>query len=141
MIRCISNTKPRQQGISAFIIIRMLVALTVLLQDNVGGPQVCFNGEWVSSEPVDGALVIHIGDIVQAWSNDLYRAPLHRVLASEHRDRYSLPFFFNPSYDAEYAPLEALTNEGSPPKYRPINWSEFRWQKQQGDYTHYGQEN
>ncbi len=116
-------------------------ALTVLLQDHVGGLQVCLNDEWFPVEPVEGALVINIGDMVQVWSNDRYRAPLHRVLASEHRNRYSLPFFYNPSYDAEYAPLEALTNEASPPKYRPINWGEFRWQRQQGDYANYGQEN
>ena len=116
-------------------------ALTVLLQDQVGGLQVCLNGEWFPVDPVDDALVINIGDIVQVWSNDLYRAPVHRVLASGNRDRYSLPFFYNPSYDAEYAPLDTLTNEGSPARYRPINWGEFRLQRQQGDYANYGQEN
>ena len=116
-------------------------ALTVLLQDEVGGLQVCIDGEWFLVEPRVGALVINIGDIVQVWSNDFYAAPVHRVLASEDRDRYSLPFFYNPSYDAAYAPLDALTNEESPPRYRSINWGEFRWQRQQGDYADYGQEN
>jgi len=117
-------------------------ALTVLLQNSVGGlQQVCFNDEWVPVKPVEGALVINIGDIVQVSSNDRYRAPLHRVLASDRRERYSLPFFYNPSYDAEYAPLDNLTNEASPPRYRPINWGEFRWKRQQGDYANYGQEN
>ena len=115
-------------------------ALTVLLQDQVGGLQVWLHDEWIPVEPVEGALVINIGDMVQIWSNDLYKAPLHRVLASDARDRYSLPFFYNPSYDAEYAPLETLTNESLPPHYRPINWGEFRWQRQQGDYANYGQE-
>ena len=116
-------------------------ALTLLLQDDVGGLQVCLNGEWFPIEPVVGALVINTGDIVQVWSNDRYKAPVHRVLASENRDRYSLPFFYNPSYHAEYAPLDALTNEMLPPRYRAINWGEFRWQRQQGDYASYGQEN
>ncbi|MDH3769380.1 MAG: hypothetical protein OET79_00125 [Nitrospirota bacterium] len=116
-------------------------ALTVLLQDHVGGLQVCFNDEWIPVEPVEGALVINIGDIVQVWSNDRYQAPLHRVLASDRRERYSLPFFYNPSYEAEYAPLDNLTNAASPPRYRPINWGEFRWKRQQGDFVNYGQEN
>ena len=116
-------------------------ALTVLLQDEIGGLQVGLDEAWVPVEPIDGALVINIGDIVQVWSNDRYQAPRHRVLASRERDRYSLPFFFNPSYEAVYAPLEALTNEKSPPRYRPINWGQFRWQRQQGDYANYGQEN
>lgn len=101
-------------------------ALTLLLQDDVGGLQVCLNGEWFPVEPVEGALVINTGDIVQVWSNDGYQAPIHPVLASENRDRYSLPFFYNPSYDAEYAPLDAWTNEMAPPRYRSINWGELR---------------
>src|SRR5262245_19140805 len=56
-------------------------------------------------EPRSGALVLNIGDIVQVWSNDRYRAPLHRVLASRDRDRYSAPFFVNPSHDTVYRPL------------------------------------
>ncbi len=116
-------------------------ALTILLQDHVGGLQVCLNEEWIPVKPVNGALVINIGDMMQVWTNDRYKAPLHRVLASEGVERYSLPFFFNPSYEANYAPFEELTNEASPPKYRSINWGEFRWQRQQGDYANYGTEN
>src|SRR5262245_27010480 len=56
-------------------------------------------------EPRSGALVLNIGDIVQVWSNDRYRAPLHRVLASRDRHRYSARFFFNPSHDTVYRPL------------------------------------
>lgn len=116
-------------------------ALTLLLQDEVGGLEVCRSGEWIEVEPLAGALVINIGDIVQVWSNDLYRAPVHRVRASRDRDRYSLPFFYNPSYETDYAPLESLTDAESPPRYRPINWGEFRWRRQQGDYADYGAEN
>jgi len=116
-------------------------ALTVLLQGEIDGLQVCLNGQWIPVEPVVGALVINIGDMVQVWTNDHYQAPLHRVLASDARDRYSLPFFYNPSCNAQYAPLAALTNNLSPPKYRPITWGEFRWKRQQGDYANYGQEN
>lgn len=116
-------------------------ALTVLLQGDVGGLQVCLNGEWFPVDPVASALMINIGDIVQVWSNEFYQALVHRVLASNNRDRYSLPFFYNPCYDAEYAPLAVLTSETSPPRYRPIHWGEFRWRRQQGDYASYGQEN
>ena len=92
-------------------------------------------------EPVTDALVVNIGDIVQVWSNDRYPAPAHRVRASTNRERYSLPFFFNPVSEAVYAPLAAVTNEQSPPRYRPINWGKFRWKRQQGDYADYGAEN
>jgi isopenicillin N synthase-like dioxygenase len=115
-------------------------ALTVLLQDEVGGLQVLRTGKWFPVEPVVGSLVINIGDIVQVWTNDLYKAPLHRVLASKGQARYSLPFFYNPSYDSEYYPLDVVTNEASPAKYTHINWGEFRWRRQQGDFADYGSE-
>jgi len=115
--------------------------LTVLLQDDVSGLEIYLDGQWILVEPVTGALVVNIGDIVQVWSNDRYPAPVHRVRASTNRERYSLPFFFNPAYEAIYAPLAAVTNEQSPARYRPITWGDFRWKRQQGDYADYGAEN
>jgi isopenicillin N synthase-like dioxygenase len=116
-------------------------ALTVLLQDDVSALETRVGGEWILVEPVTGALVVNLGDMVQVWSNDRYPAPLHRVRASTKRARYSLPFFFNPASEAVYAPISALTSEQSPPRYRPINWGQFRWKRQQGDYADYGAEN
>ena len=71
-------------------------ALTVLIQDEVGGLQVHRDGYWYDIPPVPGAIVINTGDMMQVWSNDVYHAPLHRVLAMDVCDRYSLPFFFDP---------------------------------------------
>ena len=61
------------------------------------------DGRWHLVEPRRDALVVNIGDIVQVWSNDRYRAALHRVVANAEHERYSAPFFFNPSYDTSYA--------------------------------------
>ncbi len=116
-------------------------ALTVLLHDEVSALEISRDGQWMLVEPVIGALVVNIGDIVQVWSNDRDPAPVHRVRASTNRERYSLPFFFNPVYEAVYAPVVGLTNEQSPPRYRPITWGDFRRKRQQGDYADYGAEN
>ncbi len=109
-------------------------ALTVLLQDNQPGLQVQRDGRWHTVQPHEDALVVNIGDIVQVWSNDRYRAPLHRVIAHAAQDRYSAPLFYNPSYATNYAPLS------SPPRYRSINWGEFRAQRAAGDYADQGTE-
>ncbi|XVE81808.1 hypothetical protein DITRI_Ditri15bG0095700 [Diplodiscus trichospermus] len=40
--------------------------LTVLLQDQIGGLQVLYQDQWVDVPPVPGALVVNIGDLLQA---------------------------------------------------------------------------
>ena len=115
-------------------------AVTLLLQDAQAGLQVFRDDAWHTVEPIDDALVVNIGDIVQVWSNDQYRAALHRVLANEQRERYSAPLFFNPSYDTHYAPLPSTVDVVHPARYRPIPWAEFRAQRAAGDYADYGAE-
>jgi isopenicillin N synthase-like dioxygenase len=115
-------------------------ALTVLFQDAQPGLEVYRHGDWHVIEPVDGALVINIGDIVQVWSNDRYRAALHRVLASADAERFSAPFFFNPAYTCEYAPLPSVVDDARPARYRPIEWREFRARRAAGDYADVGEE-
>jgi len=62
------------------------------------------------------------------------------VLASSDSQRYSAPFFFNPSYETDYAPLPSVVRENDPPRYRPINWGEFRAGRAAGDYADHGEE-
>ncbi|MEO1202195.1 MAG: 2OG-Fe(II) oxygenase family protein, partial [Pseudomonadota bacterium] len=80
------------------------------------------------------------GDMAQVWSNDQYRAALHRVITNTDRDRYSSPYFFNPSFDTDYAPLPSCVSASNPARYRPINWREFRTKRADGDYADYGDE-
>jgi len=91
---------------------------------------------WVTVTPVEGALTINIGDMMQVWSNDKYRAPLHRVLSS-FSPRYSAPFFYNPSYEADVVPVGAGLGEA---RYRKVNWGEFRSKRFAGDYADVGEE-
>ena len=74
--------------------------------------------------------------MVQVWSNDRYRAPLHRVLANASRERYSLAYFYNPAASAQYAPLSGL----GAARYRPISWGAFRNARAAGDYADAGEE-
>ena len=91
---------------------------------------------WYDVEPIDGAYVINTGDIMQVWSNDKYKAPLHRVKTQLELERYSSPFFYNPSYETNYAPVYQKENA----KYRAINWGEFRMKRFAGDYADVGEE-
>jgi len=115
-------------------------ALTLLLQDDQAGLEVCREGRWYLVEPTPGALVINIGDMIQVWSNDRYRAALHRVVTNPTRDRYSVPFFLSPSYETTYAPLPTTVTPERPARYRPIQWREFRTLRAAGDYADIGEE-
>ncbi|KAF1319953.1 2og-fe alamin adenosyltransferase, partial [Globisporangium splendens] len=116
-------------------------ALTVLLQDdNVASLQVFHREtqEWYLIPPRPDTFVINIGDMVQIWSNDKFMAPLHRVLANGTSERFSAPFFYNPSYDANVQPVIVDANESA--KYRPLSWRHFRSQRFAGDYANVGEE-
>ncbi len=110
-------------------------ALTLLWQSDTAGLQVYREGYWFDIPPIHDAFVINIGDMVQVWSNDRYVAPQHRVIAMESVDRFSFPYFCNPSYDAIVEPLGPQR-----PHYRPLNWGEFRRRRADGDFANYGTE-
>lgn len=115
-------------------------ALTVLLTDETPGLEVKKGGRWIAVEPVENAFVINIGDMVQVWSNDRYQAALHRVVANPQVDRFSVPFFLNPSYETVYGPLPTAVLTSAPARYRDIKWQEFRNMRAAGDYADLGEE-
>jgi len=113
-------------------------AVTVLFQDRPG-LEVFHEGAWKLIEPRRDAFVINIGDIVQVWSNDRYRAALHRALVQPDVERFTTAFFLNPPYSADYAPLPSVIDARHPARYRPINWGEFRSRRTAGDYANQGE--
>lgn len=121
-------------------------ALTVLLQDQVRGLEVYTgskqdfaDGRWVSVPPVAGGLTINVGDMLQVWSNDVFKAAEHRVRASVgNNTRISVPFFYNPSYTALVAPKPSSTQPVA--RYRPIVWGDFRKERFLGDFSDRGRE-
>ena len=88
--------------------------LTLLAQDASGGLQVrAPDGEtWLDVPPRDGVLVLNVGDVGAHWSNDRLRSTPHRVVNRTGRDRYSIPYFFDPAADASIAPLPECVGDG-----------------------------
>lgn len=85
-------------------------------------------------------MLSYIYALRQVWSNDRYKAPLHRVKAQLEKERYSAPFFYNPDYKTNYAPLESTITADRPALYTPINWGDFRLRRFQGDFADNGVE-
>ncbi len=113
--------------------------LTLLASDGEPGLEVFLDEAWRSVVAPPGVLIVNIGDVVQVWSNDRYRAPLHRVRCRRNRERLSAPFFFNPRESFDYSPLSTAASNARP-RYRAINFGEFRSRRVAGDYADLGDE-
>jgi isopenicillin N synthase-like dioxygenase len=94
-------------------------AITVLAQDDVGGLEVRnIAGEWIEATPVADTFVINLGDLMQRWTNGLYRSNMHRVRNKNAKvDRYSLPFFYGPRPDARIECLPSCVDAEHPAQF------------------------
>lgn len=111
-------------------------AFTVLYQDEVGGLQVQGVGDrWIAAPPVSGTYVINIGDMMARWTNDRFASTRHRVFNRTGRERYSLPFFGIPDYDAMVECLPTCQTADNPPKYPPLKVGDFIKRKNASDWT------
>lgn len=111
--------------------------LTLLLQDNTGGLQTqARDGRWIDIAPTDGTIVVNLGDMMQAWTNDRYRAAIHRVVPMTTQRRFSIPYFSNPQRDAIIEPIPELCTAG--PRYRPIQWRSFMAARAYDNFTDLG---
>ena len=82
--------------------------VTLLLQDSVGGLEVLPPGasEWAPVEPLPGALVVNLGEMLEVATEGYLAATIHRVQAPPPGvDRYSVPFFWSPRLDAVIDPV------------------------------------
>jgi isopenicillin N synthase-like dioxygenase len=87
------------------------------------GLEVYVGGEWIEVIPVEGTLVVNIGDCLQDWTHNILRSSVHRVSycgfssagCSEDEDRkmsqerISCAFFATPEHDTEIRPSEVMT--------------------------------
>jgi isopenicillin N synthase-like dioxygenase len=113
--------------------------LTLLLQDETGGLQTkSRRGGWIDVPPRPGTIVVNLGDTLQVWTNDLYRASMHRVVPMTNARRYSIPYFFNPQVDAVIAPIPELCDGA--PRFSPFSWREFIQARIDDNYSDLGQD-
>jgi isopenicillin N synthase-like dioxygenase len=124
--------------------------LTFLVTDDEPGLQIIKNnsrggGEWMDVAPMKGAFICNLGDMLERWTNGVYKSTEHRVINRNGRDRYSAPFFWEPAFDTVVEPIiiameeEELNGEGESahaghhhhhqqqqkPKYPPITSGEY----------------
>lgn len=83
--------------------------LTLLFQKEISGLQVLGpQNQWLDIPPVDQATVINSGDLLERWTNGIYRSTLHRVQPPVTA-RLSIAFFLDPDSDTVITPLPSCT--------------------------------
>ncbi|KAK7445113.1 hypothetical protein VKT23_014981 [Stygiomarasmius scandens] len=103
-------------------------------------------GVWISADPIPGCVVCNIGEMWEIWSNGLYKSTLHRVVHRGSNYRVSIPFFFEPNFNAKIAPLpaalriiEAEKGEAKKTKaikpYKSVVYGEFLTSKVGNNFT------
>ncbi|KAM6594811.1 hypothetical protein CsatA_002514 [Cannabis sativa] len=103
-------------------------ALTVLLQDGIGGLYVKIEGEegqWMEIPPISGALVINVGDTLQIMSNGRYKSAEHRVRTTSKESRVSVPIFTIPKPNQKIGPLAQAVDRDGSPRYREVLFQHY----------------
>ncbi len=97
-------------------------ALTLLVQDETGGLQVQTpSGDWIDAPKIDGTFMVNVGDMLNRFSNGYLKSTPHRVINHSGRERYSIPFFFDPHVNSIIKPLKGTGN----PQFSSLHFGDF----------------
>ncbi|MED6170745.1 hypothetical protein PIB30_034012 [Stylosanthes scabra] len=103
--------------------------ITLLVTDGVPGLQICKEKfkqprVWEDVSHVEGAFIVNIGDLMERWTNCIYRSTLHRVIPTG-KERYSVAFFLDPPSYCLIECFESCCSESSPPRFPPIRSGDY----------------
>ncbi|KAK6498726.1 hypothetical protein TWF481_011301 [Arthrobotrys musiformis] len=94
--------------------------LTILSQNATGLQVFSPSKEWVDVPFIPDSYVVNVGDILDRLTHGLYISPLHRVLTPQpNSNRLSIPFFFDPAWNAEIKPLPFPKKDNETPTPTP----------------------
>ncbi|XP_062184041.1 2-oxoglutarate-dependent dioxygenase 11-like isoform X2 [Phragmites australis] len=101
--------------------------LTLLLHVNdVQGLQVRRDdGRWLAVDPLDGAFLVNVGDILEILSNGRYRSVEHRAVVHPDKERISAAMFHQPCRDTTVGPLPELVKDGGVARYKSVSHADF----------------
>ncbi|XP_022158466.1 2-oxoglutarate-Fe(II) type oxidoreductase-like [Momordica charantia] len=103
--------------------------ITLLVTNGVPGLQICKKKYdqprvWEDVCHIDKAFIVNVGDMMERWTNCLFRSTLHRVIPVGE-ERYSMAFFLDPDEDCVVECLQSCCSESSPSRYPPIRSGDY----------------
>ena len=111
--------------------------ITLLAQDNSGGLRVRpRGGDWIEAPPIPDTDVLNVGDMLARWTNGRFVSTPHCVINRSGGDRYSLPYFFDPSMDALIECVPTCTDADHPPQYPPIRYGDYLMERLNKNYDY-----
>lgn len=116
--------------------------VTIVYQDQIGGLQVkSKQGKWMDISPCEETLVVNIGDMLQAWSNEKFRSSEHRVVLKQPVNRFSLAFFWCFEDEKMILAPDEVVGEGHARIYKPFvcsDYLKFRESSERGKFEKVG---
>ena len=103
--------------------------LTLLLADETPGALQVRDetGIWMNVEPVPGALVVNVGDMVERWTAGWVRSTKHRVVHTGQGFRVSVPFFLEPGAEVVVGPLAECVERVKADGKEPVEGNVRYW--------------
>lgn len=111
--------------------------VTLLLADETKGAlQVRLrDGSYLNVDPVPGAFVVNIGDMIERWTNGLWHSVRHRVVHRGEGYRVSVPFFYEPNWNTVVRPLrECVERTGGVEMYEEVRYGDHLMGKMRGNF-------
>jgi isopenicillin N synthase-like dioxygenase len=108
--------------------------LTLVAQDAVGGLEVRGrDGEWIPAPPIPGTFVLNVADILARWTGGVFVSTPHRVRNLSGEERYSQPYFFDPSMHTMVAPIEEI---GGGEPFAPVKYADYLMERLDKNYAY-----
>ena len=79
--------------------------------------------------------MVNVADILMRWSDGILRSTPHRVRNVSGRDRYSLPYFYDPDMNAVVSRLPGV-NANSAPRWGPVRFGDYVMERLDKNYAY-----
>lgn len=89
----------------------------------IQSPQEQEKSRWIGVEPIEGGLVVIMGDLSHIISNGQFKTTMHRAVVNKTHHRVSAAYFAGPPKNLQIGPL--TDDKDHPPIYRRLIWEEY----------------